>query len=98
MATKTEVIRARAEPKLKKAAEKVFAGLGMTATEAITLFYKQVVYHRGIPFELRIPNVPNAETRRAIEEVQQGKNLRTYESVDAWFAEITKGETEGDEA
>jgi addiction module RelB/DinJ family antitoxin len=37
---KTEMIRARVEPELKHAAEAVLKELGLTPTEAITLFYK----------------------------------------------------------
>jgi hypothetical protein len=36
---KTEMIRARVEPTLKHEAEEVFAALGLSPTEAITLFY-----------------------------------------------------------
>ena len=47
---KTEMIRARVEPELKREAEELFLGLGLSATEAITLFYRQVTLHRGLPF------------------------------------------------
>ena len=53
---KTGMIRARIEPEVKREAEELFAALGLSATEAITLFYKQVAVHRGLPFEVRLPN------------------------------------------
>ena len=53
---KTEMIRARVEPELKSQAEAVFSELGLSVTEAITLFYTQVTLHRGLPFSVRIPN------------------------------------------
>ena len=56
---KTEMIRARVEPELKYQAEEVFSGLGLSPTEAITLFYRQVTLHHGLPFAVK---VPNAET------------------------------------
>ena len=40
--SKTSVVRARIEPALKKEAEKVFAQLGLTTSEAIHLLYRQV--------------------------------------------------------
>ena len=49
------MIRARVEPELKREAEKVFTTLGISPTEAITLFYKQTALRNGLPFELRIP-------------------------------------------
>ncbi len=52
---KTEMIRARMEPDLKQEAEAIFSALGISPTEAITLFYKQVTLHNGLPFEVKIP-------------------------------------------
>ena len=60
---KTEMIRARVEPELKCQAEEVFAGLGLSPTEAITLFYRQVTLHHGLPFAVK---APNAETLAAL--------------------------------
>ena len=37
--TKSAMIRARVDPGLKEDAESVFAALGLSATQAITLFY-----------------------------------------------------------
>ena len=45
---KTAVIHARIEPKTKKAAEGVSKKLGMSPTEAIRLFYRQICL-RGLP-------------------------------------------------
>lgn len=76
--SKTETIRARVEPQLKHEAEQVFAALGMSATQAITLFYKQVSLHHGIPFEVKIPN---AQTLAAIHEAEQKDSLTRFGSV-----------------
>lgn len=75
---KTEMIRARVEPELKHEAEEVFTALGMSPTEAITLFYKQVTLHHGLPFEVRIPN---AVTREAIRQAQAREDLTKFDSV-----------------
>ena len=77
---KTEMIRARMEPDVKEKAEEVFTALGLSATEAITLFYKQVAMQHGLPFAVR---VPNADTRAAIQDAQDKTRLTTYDSVDA---------------
>ena len=76
---KTETIRARVEPGLKHDAEAVFARLGLSATEAITLFYAQVTLHRGLPFEVRLPN---AETREALRQARDGEDLTEYGGVE----------------
>ena len=61
---KTAMIRARVEPALKREAEELFSTLGMSATEAITLFYRQVTMHRGLPFDVRVPNEETLEALR----------------------------------
>ena len=70
--SKTSTIRARMEPDLKNKAEKVFHKLGLTATQAITLFYKQVELRKGLPFDVVIPN---KTTQKTFDETDAGKNL-----------------------
>lgn len=73
MTTKTAFVRARIEPSVKKKAEMVLSKIGMSSSEAINVFYRRIASDKGIPFSL---NVPNAETRKAIENVRTGKNLK----------------------
>ena len=61
---KSAMVRARVEPELKRRAEELFSELGLSTTEAITLFYKQVAIHRGLPFSVRVPNVETIEAMR----------------------------------
>ena len=82
---KTEMIRARVEPGLKHEAEEVFAALGLSATEAITLFYKQVSLHHGLPFEVKIPN---AQTLNAIRQAGNKDALTKYGSVKNLMSDI----------
>ncbi len=77
---KTEMIRARVEPELKHDAEAVFKAVGLSPTQAITLFYKQVTLHRGLPFEVKIPN---AETREAMRQTLEGEGLSEWSDLDA---------------
>jgi len=83
--SKSEMIRARVEPELKHDAEAVFSILGLSPTEAITLFYKQVTLHHGLPFEVRIPN---AETREAIQQAKNKEELTQHDSVDDLMADF----------
>ena len=82
---KTEMIRVRMEPELKREAEKIVAALGLSPTEAITLFYKQVVLHRGLHFMVKIPN---EETLEAIRQLEAGEGLTGYNSIDELMAEF----------
>ncbi len=83
--TKTDFVRARIEPSLKKKAETVLSQIGISPSEAINVFYRRIASDKGIPFSL---NVPNAETRKAIREARAGKNLKSYTSTEAMFADI----------
>ncbi len=85
--TKTETVRARIEPELKRDAEAVLSGLGLSTSEAITLFLRQVILRRGLPFAVQIPN---EETRKAIAEARERIDLETYATVDEWSDEMRK--------
>ena len=79
MVAKTEMIRARVEPELKRRAEELLQILGLTATEAITLFYKQVTLHKGLPFEIKIPNTATIE---ALRQAESGEGLAEYVTLE----------------
>ena len=76
---KTETIRARMEPDLKHKAESVLADLGLNPTAAITLFYRQITLHQGLPFDVRIPN---STTREALRQSHAREDLNEYASLD----------------
>lgn len=66
------MIRARIDENLKADVERVFEKLGLSATDAITVFYQQIKLHRGLPFSVKIPN---KMTRKAIDDVRKGINV-----------------------
>lgn len=82
---KTEMIRVRMKPELKREAERIFAALGLSPSEAVTLFYKQVALHQGLHFMVKIPN---EETLEAIRQLDAGEGLTEYSSVDELMAEF----------
>lgn len=82
---KTDTIRARVEPDLKREAESLFKRLGLSPTEAIRLFYRQVTLRRGLPFEVK---VPNETTRKAMQEARANKGLSRYRSLDELKADL----------
>lgn len=84
---KTATVRARVEPSLKRDAEAVLRKVGLTSSEAITLFLTQVKLSKGLPFEV---NVPNTATRRAITEARAHKNVEIFDSVGAWAESARK--------
>ena len=56
---KTEFIRARVDARLKENTEILFFRLGLTMSEAITLFLSQCEMRQGLPFEVSIPTNKN---------------------------------------
>ena len=76
---KIAMIRARTTPRLKKEAEKVLNHLGMTPSEAINLFYRQVCLRQGLPFAVEIPNETTSAT---FEKTDRGEEL-VHASVEA---------------
>ncbi len=78
---KTQTVRARVEPTVKRNAEAVLKKIGLTQSEAITLFLTQVALHKGLPFPI---HVPNRQTQRAIKEARARKNLESFGSIEAW--------------
>jgi DNA-damage-inducible protein J len=82
---KTAYLNARIDPELKAQAEDVFSKVGLSSSQAITLFYKQVALQQGIPFDVR---VPNAATAAALQEAEQGGGEIQEGSVDEVFDRI----------
>ena len=82
---KTSTIRARIEPDLKNKAEHIFRQLGLTTTQAITLFYKQVELRKGLPFDVAITN---EITRQTFDDTDAGRNLIVCDDADDMFKKI----------
>jgi DNA-damage-inducible protein J len=75
---KSEAIKARVDPKLKAEAERILDELGPDVSDAIRVFYQQVVLRKGLPFDVALPN---AATRRAMRDVNEGRGLTAYKDT-----------------
>lgn len=82
---KSETIQARINPEIKKKAQKILGQLHITMSEAIALYLTQITLHKGIPFEIKIPNDLTVKTLR---ESESGKNVHQVENVDNLFKEL----------
>jgi len=85
MAEKSATVRARLEPNLKKDTELILEQPGITTTEAIRLFFKQIQLHRGLPFDLKLPD---EATRQALEDTQSRQKLSSYSSAQELFKDL----------
>jgi len=85
MSSKTTTVRARLEPDLKEETELIFEQLGLSTTEAIRIFFKQVQLQQGLPFDLKIPN---ESTKKAIAEAQMRKQVKSVGSAQELFEDL----------
>ena len=65
-------VRARVDTQLKEDVEKILSEIGLSTSQAITMFMKGIRRERGIPFELKIPN---DETLQAMKDAEMGINM-----------------------
>ena len=84
---KNSIISARIDAGLKQDTEQILHELGLTPSQAITLFYSQIRLYSGLPFPV---NLPNARTRKALQEAKARYRLGTYQSVDELFTDLSK--------
>ena len=70
----TTNLNIRIDEELKKQSEEIFNELGLTMSAALTVFLRQTVRSKGIPFDMRL-NIPNEETIMAIQDVNLGRNM-----------------------
>jgi DNA-damage-inducible protein J len=82
---KSTVISTKIDARLKEDVTAIFKRLGLSATEAITLFYKMVKRENGLPFEAEIPN---KETLQAVKEIEEDKNLVYCKDADDLFRKL----------
>ena len=95
---KTANLYARIEPDVKEKAESILDSLGIPASSAINMFYKQIILQRGMPFELKLPEqrvlnfnqlteqAIDLELQKGIDDVKSGKVKASKQA----FADIRK--------
>lgn len=84
---KSAVIHARIEPETKTLAERILHKLGVSPTEAIRMFYRQITLRRGLPFAIEIPN---SLTRETLEKSRKGEDVEEHGSLDEMFGSWKK--------
>ncbi len=75
----SKIARARMDDELKEHAEQILKSIGLNASDAIRLLYKQIVIRSEFPLELK---VPNSTTLAAFEEGD--KNLDKLDSFSSF--------------
>lgn len=98
MAAKSANLYARIEPDVKEQAESILSALGIPASNAINMFYKQIILHRGLPFAVKLPTANpvamgvlskeelDAEIEEGYTDMLEGRT----ESAEKVFADIRR--------
>jgi DNA-damage-inducible protein J len=83
--SKTATLTVRIDPKIKREAIKVFDKLGITASQAVTLYFSQVSAEKGLPFR---PHIPNEETLQAMDDIANRRGVKTFDTPEEVFADL----------
>ena len=86
MAVKSANVYARIEPDVKEQAESILSALGIPASNAINMFYKQIILNKGLPFDVKIPT---AKTINVAELTEAELNTELEEG----YADMLAGRT-----
>ncbi|WP_032925167.1 type II toxin-antitoxin system RelB/DinJ family antitoxin [Leptospira santarosai] len=78
---KTAMIRARIEDNLKKDVENILDHLGLSASEAINIFYHQIKLSKGLPFPVRMPNKVTQKTSAGTDKKKGLKSFKSKEDL-----------------
>jgi DNA-damage-inducible protein J len=78
------VVRARIDAATKDQATEALAAMGLSVSDAIRLLLVRVAADKEFPFPVK---VPNATTRRAMAELENGKGKR-FASADELFKDL----------
>lgn len=92
---KSANIYVKIEPDIKEQAEEILTKLGIPVSLAITIFYKQIIFHKGLPFDLKLPPHPldisklskeelDKELKKGMADIQAG-NVVSAEEAEAFI-------------
>lgn len=73
---KSANVYVRIEPEVKEQAEHILNLLGVPVSNAISMFYKQIILTKGLPFEIKLPeqflNINHMTNKQLDEELEKG--------------------------
>jgi len=82
---KTTTISVRMDAELKSNAESILSSLGLTPSQAISVFYKQITFQHGLPFSVKIPE---RELNNVSKEAMEEKDLDEYKDPSELYSEL----------
>ena len=92
----TSMLHVRIDDELKAKAVAALDSIGLSTADAVRLLFHRIVAEQAFPLELK---VPNAETRAAMEEIEQmkedmraGRVSPRFRNAEEMFASLERGE------
>jgi len=87
MSSQSSMLHVRMDTDLKRKATETLTAMGMTVSDAVRLLFHRIAVDQAFPLELK---VPNAQTRKAMAEVDDMVKTRKarFASADDMFAEL----------
>ncbi len=79
---RTANIFTRVEPDVKEQAESILEQLGISMSNAVGMFLKQVVLQRGIPFEMKLPQPKPLMAGKLSKEQFDAEISKAYHSIE----------------
>ena len=87
---KSANLYARIEPDLKEQAESILAALGIPASNAITMFYRQIILQRGLPFDVKLPTSHIVDVSALSDEQMNAELEKGYADIAAGHGKEAK--------
>lgn len=81
-------ISSRIDADLKREADSILAEIGMKPSQAIALFYTQIVRQRGIPLSLKLPNEALEDAMSEARDPEFKQSAERYASVGAFMSDL----------
>lgn len=83
----TTTIQARIDAQSKEQAKRILNFLGLSMSQAIALYFRQIILRQGIPFDIEIPN---ELTARVMAKADKKKGLHKTANVDKLLRELNR--------
>ena len=87
---KSANLYARIEPDLKEQAESILEALGIPASSAITMFYRQIIMQRGLPFDVKLPANRPVDISKLSNEQMNAELEKGYADIAAGHTKVAK--------
>lgn len=81
MAGKSANLYVRIEPEVKEEAEQILSSLGVSSSSAINMFYKQIIFCGGLPFDVRLPGPPHLDMTNWTDEQFAGEIEKGFQAI-----------------